>query len=446
MPQELTKKSGSKGSNMKNLLTAILIFASASLSFGQTRSLLADISNIIVQPTNKITFGELDFKAPIKLQTRRNLGLGDDYLNGGLNTLSVNILKIGQTASEIRATNATIGFWNIGNEIATIGQSNFTLLAQGGALTFGPANTTGAAITRTNLALGATNDVNFGSLTLVGPLNFGNENRTGGSPGLLRMSVTNGQTIEFVTTGSVRATLGPIDFVLSQPNGALAFAPANTTGAAITRTNLQLASYVTNPIVPLANGGTGATNAGTAITNLGATTVGSSLFTAVNEAAARTTLQLAAYVTNPIVPLTNGGTGATNASGARTALELASYVTNPIVPLTNGGTGANTIGQARTNLGATVVGDAVFVAVDAAAARSAIGAIASTNNITGTASNVTGIVAITNGGTGANTASGARTNLEIGGGLNATRTFLAGTQTNTVTITNGIITSWTQSP
>jgi hypothetical protein len=53
---------------------------------------------------------------------------------------------------------------------------------------------------------------------------------------------------------------------------------------------------------------------------------------------------------------TNLGLGATwltntNVTNFRTAIGLASYVTNPIVPLTNGGTGATNIATARTNLG-----------------------------------------------------------------------------------------------
>lgn len=113
--------------------------------------------------------------------------------------------------------------------------------------------------------------------------------------------------------------------------------------------------------------------------------------------------------------------------------------------ITQGGTGATNIGNARTNLGATSIGDAVFTATNAAAARTAIGALATngdatnltnfpanllrTNgngsglanltaaNITGTvalASNVTGTIAVSNGGTGATNAATARTNLGLG--------------------------------
>ncbi len=50
-----------------------------------------------------------------------------------------------------------------------------------------------------------------------------------------------------------------------------------------------------------------------------------------------------------------------------------------------------------------------------------------TGNVTGTASNVTGIVALANGGTGATTAAGARTSLDVPG-LSTANTFLTGNQ------------------
>ena len=51
----------------------------------------------------------------------------------------------------------------------------------------------------------------------------------------------------------------------------------------------------------------------------------------------------------------------------------------PVLKITKGGTGAATAGAALTNLGGTTVGKAVFVATDAAAARTAIGTVIGTN-------------------------------------------------------------------
>lgn len=139
------------------------------------------------------------------------------------------------------------------------------------------------------------------------------------------------------------------------------------------------------------------------------------------------------------------------------------------------GFGTNTANQevSRTNLGLTAVGNAVATATNTTAAQNAIG-ISATNTLivsnidirffdasaqgfVGRTVGRTLVVYGTNVGTAtpafygwdgfANTAflaGTARTNLGLGSGITTNRTFVANGVTNSVTISNGIITGWTQ--
>jgi hypothetical protein len=120
----------------------------------------------------------------------------------------------------------------------------------------------------------------------------------------------------------------------------------------------------------------------------------------------------------------NGQTGtvvltASDISGLGTiAIQASSNVTitgGSITGITDlavadGGTGASTASGARTNLG-LVIGTDVLAPNGSAASLTSFPTF--NQNTTGTASNVTGTVAVANGGTGATTASGARTNLGL---------------------------------
>jgi hypothetical protein len=123
--------------------------------------------------------------------------------------------------------------------------------------------------------------------------------------------------------------------------------------------------------------------------------------------------------------LADGGTGASTAAGARTSLELGNIavmntsnvaftggtmnnvfitggeITGLIVPMAvaDGGTGANAAAGARTNLGLGTM------------------AVQNANNVAITGGSIIGlstVIAVVDGGTGANTATDARTNLGLG--------------------------------
>lgn len=82
-------------------------------------------------------------------------------------------------------------------------------------------------------------------------------------------------------------------------------------------------------VIPVSRGGTNATSAANARTNLG----------------------LGSIAVEDTAPISKGGTGATTAAGARTNLGLGAVAVEDVVPISKGGTGATTLAAALAALG-----------------------------------------------------------------------------------------------
>jgi hypothetical protein len=449
---------------MKSILSLIIGGALVVSGFGQTRNVLVGTNSAVVQPTN--------FWSADAVNARAGLGLGAAATNpasafqpsslnlsnlaannaGSLTNLnatnivglipasnipSVTLTNIGGTLPIIQggtgATNAATARQNLGS--TTVGDAVFIATNAAEARTTLGATIIGANIfTLTNpdevrfIRLNANNTVSSLSATdFRTALSIGTNLGTVTSIGLTVPSFLSVSTPTITSSGTFAITLGnqTSRHAFIAPNGggvptfralesddlpSLAIAKITGLQTALdgklsTTGTAALATNVTG-IVSLANGGTGATNAASARTALGATTIGSELLTLINPSAIR------------FIRLNADNTAtALSDSDFRTAIGLGTAATNLATAFQPASTNLTTLsannGSGLTNLAlSNVVG--LQSALDGKLATNG-NAINLTNFPTvGLASNVSGVVAITNGGSGATTAGGARTNLELG--------------------------------
>jgi hypothetical protein len=257
---------------MKLILTIVLSFFLVVSGLAQTRNVVVGTNDVIVGPTNFWNANASNGRSGLGLGTAAtnsasafqpsSVTLSNLASNNAVNLTNLqaaNLIGIIPTSNipsttltnitgtlaivsgGTGATNAANARQNLGS--TTVGDALFIATNASNARSavgLGATWLTNTNVTnfRTAIGLGETNALTFQSLSIAGgslssAINLGNS--------VAMFTSTNNQDgVTFVFTGSERAYLGNKGLILYQSGGNLAFGTNNTSGAAITRTNLGL--------------------------------------------------------------------------------------------------------------------------------------------------------------------------------------------------------------
>jgi hypothetical protein len=309
---------------------------------------------------------------------------GSIGLNAATGRTSLGATTIGANVFTLTNPGAiTFPRFNADNTVSTLSAADFRT-----AIGAGTSSTTG-----TVTSVGGTGSVN--GITLSGSVTSSGNLTLGGALSGVSLStqvtgtlpVANGGTGQTTTQAAINSLAGATtsgqylrgngtNVVMSSIQaGDVPTLNQNTTGTA---------SNVTGTVA-VANGGTGSTTQSGARTGLGASTIGSNLFTLANPGAItfprfnadntvsslsatdfRTAIG-AAPGTVTSVDVSGGTTGLTTSGGPVTSSGTITLAGT--LAVANGGTGATTNTAARTNLGATTVGSNLFTLTNPSAIR-----------------------------------------------------------------------------